>query len=82
MFGKQRNEPSAPDSHRIQPLDSEIIVQQALYYSFYYNSLTGSSIVHDVLFLVAVTGNFGKRKQFYLTVKAVLQTVGYLERIH
>jgi hypothetical protein len=30
VFGKQRIEPSAPGSHRIQRLDSEIIVQQAL----------------------------------------------------
>ena len=30
MFGKQRIEPSAPDSRRIQWLDSKIIVQQAL----------------------------------------------------
>ena len=33
MFGKQGNEPSAPDSHRIQRLDSKIIVQQPLYTS-------------------------------------------------
>jgi len=37
VFGKQRIEPSVPDSHRIQRLDSKIIVQQAqiIYYKEY-----------------------------------------------